>query len=126
MMQWQAHRFRGSLVDNSLVEEKELGELGKNVTLLLLFIPTPLLNSFCCIFQPPFISLFIRDGRVIALRKISNILPFIFNNYSSFVNPLLLLILCGDGVYICKIKKNIISCHAVTDKLLVEWLPREL
>ena len=34
--------------------------------------------------------------------------------------------LCGDGVYICKIKENIVSCHAVADKLLVEWLPREL
>ena len=31
---------------------------------------------------------------------------FIFNNYSSFVNLLLPLILCGDGVYAYKIKKK--------------------
>ena len=40
-------------------------------------------------------------------------LGFIFNNYSSFVNPSLHLILCGDGVYIYEIKKNMVSCHAV-------------
>ena len=35
---------------------KELGELDKNITPLLLFFPIPLLNSLCCIFQPPFIK----------------------------------------------------------------------
>ena len=30
------------------------------------------------------------------------------------------LILSGDGVYICKIMKNMLSAHAVADKLLVE------
>ena len=38
---------------------------------------------------------------------------------------------CCDGVYICKschskVKKNKVSCHAVPDKLLDEWSPREL
>ena len=42
---------------NSLVEEKELGVFNKNVTPLLLFIHPALLNSFCCIFQPPFIKI---------------------------------------------------------------------
>ena len=110
----------------SSIEKKELGELDKNV-LLLLFIPTPLLNSFCCILEPPFIntppaysgpksSCFTKDQS----------LGFIPNNYSAFVNSSLHLTLCGDGVYICKFKKNKVSCHAVSDKLLVEWLPREL
>ena len=50
---------------------------------------------------------------------------FIFNDDSSFVNSLLLLILCSDGVYVCKschskIKKNKAPCHTVADKLLVE------
>ena len=47
-------------------------------------------------------------------------------NGCSFVNSSLRLILCGDGVYNCKIKKNMVSCHAVADKLLDEWLPREI
>ena len=92
-----------------MAEEKELGELDKNLTPLLLFIPTPLLNPYCCIFQPPFIT--------------TSSLPslgYIFNNYSSFVNPLLHLILCEDSVHICKIKKNLVSCHTVADKLLVD------
>ena len=46
---WQQEKY-------SLAKEKELGELDKNVTPLLLFIPTPLLNSICCIFQPAFIK----------------------------------------------------------------------
>ena len=46
------------------------------------------------------------------------LLGFIFNNHSSFVNSLLHLVLCGDGVYICKIKKKKVPCHAVADKLL--------
>ena len=46
---WQQEKY-------SSVEEKEVGELEKNVTPLLLFIPTSLLNSFCCIFQPAFIK----------------------------------------------------------------------
>ena len=45
--------------------------------------------------------------------------------YSSFVNSSLHLILCGDGVYICKVKKNKVPCHAVAGKVLVKWLPRE-
>ena len=80
----------------------------------------------CCLFQLPCLIHFavfsnlhllrppVYSGRrVVALRKISYILGFIFNVYSSFVNPLLHLILC-------------VSCHAVADKLLVEWLPRDL
>ena len=47
-------------------------------------------------------------------------------NGCSFVNPSLHLILCGDSVYICKTKENMVSCHAVADKLLDEWLPREI
>ena len=47
-------------------------------------------------------------------------------NGCSFVNSSLRLILCGDGVYICKIKKIMVSRHAVADKLLDEWLPREI
>ena len=46
-----------------------------------------------------------------------------FSYYRSFVNPSLHLTLCGDAVYLCK---NIVSCHPVADKLLLEWLPREL
>ena len=38
-----------------------------------------------------------------------------FNNYTSFVNPSLHLILCGDGGFVCKNKKNIVSSHAVAD-----------
>ena len=56
--------------------------------------------------------------------QLARILDFIFNNYSSIANPSLYV--CGDGVYLCKIKKNMVSCYAVADKLLVEWLPREL
>ena len=59
LMQWKAHSLGGSLVDNkkkySLAEEKELGESNKNVILLLLFIPSLLLNLLYCIFQPLFI-----------------------------------------------------------------------
>ena len=54
------------------------------------------------------------------------LLGFIFNNRSLFVNSLLHLVLCGDGVYICKIKKSKVPSHAVTDKPLAKWLPREL
>ena len=36
------------------------------------------------------------------------------------------LILCSDGVYIYKIKKSKVPCHAVADKLLIEWMKREL
>ena len=34
--------------------------------------------------------------------------------------------LCDDDVFICKIKKIKFPFHAVADKLLAEWLPREL
>ena len=54
------------------------------------------------------------------------LLAFIFNNHSSCVNLLLHLVLCGDGVYICKIMKNKVACHAVADKLLAKFSPREL
>ena len=42
---------------------------------------------------------------------------FNFNSYSSFVNSLLQLILCDDGVHICKgyqskVKRKVL-CHAV-------------
>ena len=106
----------------SLAEEKELGELNKNVT------------RSCCLFQHPilihfavFSNLHFQSHFPDALRKISYILGFIFSNYRSFVNPSLHLIFFGDGVYyICKIKKNMVSCHAIADKLLIEWLPGEL
>ena len=54
------------------------------------------------------------------------LLGFIFNDCSSFVNSLLQLVLSGDGVYICKIKKNKVACHAVAEKLLAKLSPREL
>ena len=114
---WQQEKY-------FLAEEKELKNLNKNVTLLLLFITTLLLNSFCCIFQPSFIKtscLFRVQGSCFT-KKIG----FIFNNCSSFVNPSQHLIFCGDGVYVCKIKKNVVSCHAVAEELFVEWLPKEL
>ena len=54
------------------------------------------------------------------------LLGFIFNNRNLFVNSLLHLVLCGDGVYICKIKKKKVPFHVVADKPLAKWLPREL
>ena len=54
------------------------------------------------------------------------LLGFIFNNCSSFVNSSLHLVLSDDSVYICKIKKNKAPCHVVADKLLAKWSPREL
>ena len=69
--------------------------------------------------------MFVQGQRVATFQKISYVLGLIFNNYSSFVDPLLQLILCSDGVYIYKIKKNIVSFHSVADKQLVEWLARE-
>ena len=54
------------------------------------------------------------------------LLGFIFNNHSSFVNSSLHLVLCGDGVYISKIKKNKVPCNTVADKLLAKWSSREL
>ena len=53
------------------------------------------------------------------------LLGFIFNSCSSFVNSLQHLVLCGDGAYICKIKRNKVLCHAVADKLLAKWSPRQ-
>ena len=101
---WQQEKY-------SLAKEKELGELNKNVT------------RSCCLFQHRILihfavisNLHFQSHFPDALRKISYILGFIFNNYSPFVNPSLHLIFCGDGVYICKIKKNMVSCHAIADK----------
>ena len=54
------------------------------------------------------------------------LLGFAFNNCSSFVNSSLYLILCGDRVYVCKIKESKLTCHAVAGKLLAKWSPREL
>ena len=54
------------------------------------------------------------------------LLGFIFNNHSSLAHLLLHLVLYGDGVYICKIMKNKVACHAVADKLLAKSSPREL
>ena len=54
------------------------------------------------------------------------LLNFIFQNHSSFVNLLLHLFWCGDGIYICKIKKNKVACQAVAERLLAKWSPREL
>ena len=52
------------------------------------------------------------------------LLGFIFNNRSLFVNSSLNLILCGHGVCICKIKKNKVPYHAVADNLLAKWSPK--
>ena len=76
---------------------------------ILLYFPTTIYSD----------PLFIRGSRVVALWTTSYILGFIFNNYSSFVNPLLHLILCCDGVYICKIKKIRVSSHTVAD---ISWM----
>ena len=46
---WQQEKY-------FLAEEKELENLDKNVTTLLLFIATLLLHAFCYIFQPSFIK----------------------------------------------------------------------
>ena len=62
---------------------------------------------------------------LVALTK-DQLLGFIFNNHSSFVNSLLHLFLCGDVVHICKIKKTKVPCHAVADKLLAKSSPGEL
>ena len=40
------------------------------------------------------------------------LLGFTFYNSSSFVNSSLYLVLCGGGVYVCKIKKTKLPCHA--------------
>ena len=56
---------------------------------------------------------------------------FDFSNYSSVVNQLVQLLGSYDhGVYLCKtchskVKKNKVPCQAVSNKLSVEWLPRE-
>ena len=39
---------------------------------------------------------------------------------------LLHLVVCDDDIYICKIKKNKVPWHAVADKLLAKWSPKEL
>ena len=125
----QGYRFRGSLVDSMKSipwPRKGTWRIRQKYNPLLVFIPTPLLNSFCCIFQPLFIKnpcLFRAEEQSLYERSV--IPGFIFNNYISFINPSLQLTLCHDGVYICKIKKNMVSCHSVADKLLVEQLPRE-
>ena len=62
---------------------------------------------------------------LVACRK-DQLLGFIFNNCSSFVNSLLHLVVFDDGIYICKIKKNKVPWHAVADKLLAKWSPKEL
>ena len=54
------------------------------------------------------------------------LLGFNLNNLSSFIHSLLYLVLYVDGVYVCKIKKNKVPCHAVADKMLAKWSPREL
>ena len=117
---WQQEKY-------SLAKEKELGELDQNVTPLLLFIATLLLNMFCCIFQHSFIKtpyLFRAEVELLYERSVK--LGFIFNNYSSFLNSSMHLILCGDGFIYAKLKKIMVSFHAVADKLPVELLPREL
>ena len=106
---WQQEKY-------SLAEEKELGELDNVLAPLplLLFVLTPLLNTFCCTFPPSFIK------SPCLLYERSVILGFIFNNYSSFVNPSLHPILCGAVFIYVKLKKIKVSCHAVADKLLAE------
>ena len=126
LMQWQVHRLKESLVDN----KKNIPWLRRrnleNQTMyspplpLLLFVLTPLLNTFCCTFPPSFIK------SPCLLYERSVILGFIFNNYSSFVNPSLHPILCGAVFIYVKLKKIKVSCHAVADKLLAEQLRREL
>ena len=56
----------------------------------------------------------------------NQLVGFIFNNRSSFVNSSLYLVLSGDGVYLCKIEKNKVPCHAAADKLLDKRSSREL
>ena len=58
---------------------------------------------------------------------------FIFNNYSSFVNLLLhlvrsyvVMLFTYVEVASVKLKKNKIPCHAVADKLLGKWSPRDI
>ena len=97
---WQQEEY-------SLAKEKELGELDQNVTPLLLFIATLLLNMFCCIFQHSFIKspyLFRAEEELLYERSVK--LGFIFNNYSSFLNSSMHLILCGDGFIYAKLKKS--------------------
>ena len=109
---------------DSLAEEKGLAELDKRNLLPILLSQPP-----CLIYFAVFCNLHLWRPPVYSGPKCScftDIIGFIFNNYSSFVNQTLHLNLCGDEVYICKIKKNMVSCYAVADKLLVQWLPREL
>ena len=60
-----------------------------------------------------------------------SVIRFDFSNYSSVVNQLVQLVGSYDhGVYLCKtchskVKKNKVPCLAVSNKLSVEWLPRE-
>ena len=92
----------------SLTEKKKLGELDKNLT------PHPCFSD-----HPHLINFAVFSTK-------DQLLSFIFNNYSSFANLSLHLILCADGVYICNTEKTRVPCHTVADKLLGEWLPREL
>ena len=62
--------------------------------------------------------------RLVACTK-HQLIGFIFNNVSLFVNPWLDF-LCGDDVNINKIKKNKFLYHAVAGKLLVEWSLKKL
>ena len=60
-----------------------------------------------------------------------SVIRFDFNNYSSIVNQLVQLVGSYDhGVYKCKtchskVKKNKVRCQAVSNKLSLEWFPRE-
>ena len=61
-----------------------------------------------------------------------SVIRFDFNSYSSVVNRLVQLVGSYDhGVYVCKtcqskVTKNKLPCQAVSNKLSVKWLPREL
>ena len=88
----------------SLADKKELGELDKIVTPLLLCIPTPLFNSFCCISQPPFIKSPVYSGPKSSCFAKDQLYTRFFN-YSSFVNPLLHLIYLVMVFIYVKLKK---------------------
>ena len=107
LMQWQAHRLRGSLVDSKKIflgRQKGTWRIRQNCNPLLLCIPTPLFNSFCCISQPPFIKSPVYSGPKSSCFAKDQLYTRFFN-YSSFVNPLLHLIYLVMVFIYVKLKK---------------------
>ena len=104
---------------HSLAEEKELGELEKKC-------PPP---PCCCLFEPPCLIYFavfsnllrlpVYSGLKISCFMKDQLLGFIFNNYSSFVNPSLHLILCGDVFMYVKLTE---TWSLVMQLLISYWL----